>query len=129
MRFWIDGEIGSVRWSRLTTPWDIIAVSGFELCSLILPPSIMESASSAMDISPDPVSLRAAALSTLKLKRRKPVPDKATAMPSRSTLASDFQLDYGQEDVIVIDPQPPSSPKVSQNSTQKVPMTTRDIQM
>ena len=82
-----------------------------------------------MDISPDPVSLRAAALSTLKSKRRKPVLDKATAMPPRPTPSSDFQLDYGQEDVIVIDPQPPSSPKVSQNSTQKVPMTTRDIQM
>ena len=93
----------------------------------------MEPASSAMDISPDPVSLRAAALSTLKLKRRKPVPDKATVLPpSRSTPASDFQLDYGQEDVMVVDPQPPPPPpppKSHQKISQKASMTARDIQM
>jgi hypothetical protein len=76
-----------------------------------------------MDVSPDPVSLRAAALSTLK--RRKPVPDKATIMPpSRPTHTSDFQLDYGQEDPMVVDSQPPlpfkSPPK---------PIITKDVQM
>jgi hypothetical protein len=90
----------------------------------------MESSSSAMDVSPDPVSLRAAALSTLKLKRRRPVPNKATVLPpSRPTHASDFQLDYGQEDVMVVDPQPPSSPKSLKTSTQKAPMTAKDLQL
>ncbi|KAF8799005.1 hypothetical protein BYT27DRAFT_7228246 [Phlegmacium glaucopus] len=93
----------------------------------------MDAPSSAMDISPDPVSLRAAALSTLKLKRRKPVLEKATTMvASRPTLASDFQLDYGQEDVMVVDPSPPPPPpprKSSPKSIQKGPIITKDAQM
>ena len=88
----------------------------------------MESSSSAMDVSPDPVSLRAAALSTLK--RRKPVPDKATAMPpSRPIHTSDFQLDYGQEDVMVVDSQPPPPLKSSPKSTHIAPIITKDVQM
>ena len=87
----------------------------------------MESSSSAMDVSPDPVSLRAAALSTLK--RRKPVLDKATTVPpSRPTHTSDFQLDYGQEDVMAVDSPPPppkSSPKYIHNAL----ITTKDVQM
>lgn len=86
----------------------------------------------AMDISPDPVSLRAAALSTLKSKRRKPAPDKGPAMaPSRPTPVSDFQLDYGQDDVMVIDSQPPLPPPrhTSPKITQKPPIIDRDVQM
>ena len=109
---------------------------------------LMDASSSAMDVSLDPVSLRAAALSTLKSKRRKPVPEKATIMaPSRIPPASDFQLDYGQEDVMLVDPQPqpelqsqsqslPSSPppppslrKSSPKAIQKVPNITKDVQM
>ena len=93
---------------------------------LATPP--MESSSSAMDVSPDPVSLRAAALSTLK--RRKPVPDKATTMPSsRPTHISDFQLDYGQEDVMAVDSQPPLPAKSSPKSTHNAPIITKDVQM
>ncbi|CAA7262930.1 unnamed protein product [Cyclocybe aegerita] len=57
----------------------------------------MEASSSAMA---DPVStLRAAALSTLKSKRRKPVVDKPAPVPSRPPPPTDmFQLDYGQEE-------------------------------
>lgn len=81
-----------------------------------------------MDVSPDPVSLRAAALSTLK--RRKPVPDKAiTIPPSRPTHTSDFQLDYGQEDVMAVDSQPPPPSKSSQKSTDNAPIITKDVQM
>lgn len=81
-----------------------------------------------MDVSPDPVSLRAAALSTLK--RRKPVPDKATTMPpSRPTHTSDFQLDYGQEDGMVVDSQLPPPLKSSPKSTHNAPIITNDIQM
>ena len=90
----------------------------------------MDPSSSAMDLSPDPVSLRAAALSTLKLKRRKPAPEKATPMPPfRPTPASDFQLDYGPEDIMVVDPQPPPSPRLSPKSTQKAPAINKDVQM
>jgi hypothetical protein len=90
----------------------------------------MEPSSSAMDVSPDPVSLRAAALSTLKSKRRKLVPDKVITMPpQRTTHASDFQLDYGQEDLMVVDLQPPLSPKSPKKFAQKVSMTTTDVQM
>ena len=88
----------------------------------------MESSSSAMDVSPDPVSLRAAALSTLK--RRKLGPDKATTMPpSRPTHTSDFQLDYGQEDGMAVDSQPPPLPKSPPKSTHIAPIITNDIQM
>ncbi|KAJ3506569.1 hypothetical protein NLJ89_g6799 [Agrocybe chaxingu] len=76
----------------------------------------MEASSSAMA---DPVStLRAAALSTLKSKRRKPVVDKPAPVPSRPPPPTDmFQLDYGQEetptDVLMADvpasiPPPPA---------------------
>jgi hypothetical protein len=88
----------------------------------------MESSTSAMDVSPDPVSLRAAALSTLK--RRKPVPDKATAIPpSRPPPTSDFQLDYGQEDGMAVDSQLPPPPKLSPKSIHIAPIITNDIQM
>ena len=81
-----------------------------------------------MDVSPDPVSLRAAALSTLK--RRKTLPEKATTMPpSRPTHTSDFQLDYGQEDGMAVDSQPLPPPKSSPKSTHIAPIITNDIQM
>ncbi|KIM40856.1 hypothetical protein M413DRAFT_445641 [Hebeloma cylindrosporum] len=55
-------------------------------------------------LSSDPVSsLRAAALSTLKAKRRKFVPEKTAApptLPRPPPPADSFQLDYGQEDNI-----------------------------
>jgi hypothetical protein len=81
----------------------------------------MESSSSAMDDSPDPVSLRAAALSTLK--RRKTVPN------TRPTHTSDFQLDYGQEDGMAVDSKPPPPPKSSSKSTHNAPNISNDIQM
>ena len=88
----------------------------------------MEPSSSAMDVSPDPVSLRAAALSTLK--RRKPVPDKATTIPPpRPTHTSDFQLDYGQEDSMAVDSLPPPLPKSSPKATYNAPVSTNDVQM
>lgn len=110
----------------------MIAVLTWPLAPLFVilflhPTVIMDASSSAMDVSPDPVSLRAAALSTLKLKRRKPVLEKAT-VPSRPTPASDFQLDYGQEDVMAVDP-PPPPPMPSPKSTQKGPIITKDVQM
>lgn len=81
-----------------------------------------------MDVSPDPVSLRAAALSTLK--RRKPVPDKATTIPpSRPIHTSDFQLDYGQEDVMVVDSPPPPPLKSSPKSIYNAPVVAKDVQM
>lgn len=90
----------------------------------------MDDSSSVMDVSPDPVFLRAAALSTLKLKRRKPVPEKTTVIaPSRPTLATDFQLDYGQEDVMAVDPLPPPPQKPSPRATLKAPTITKDVQM
>ena len=111
--------MGSVRWTH--------AVGHTCICTHLATPP-MESSSSVMDVSPDPVSLRAAALSTLK--RRKPVPDKATTMPpSRPTHTSDFQLDYGQEDVMVVDSQPPPPPKSSPKSTHSAPIITKDVQM
>jgi hypothetical protein len=104
------------------TPWDFL-----EFAPHLNPPP-MESSSSAMDVSPDPVSLRAAALSTLK--RRKPVPNKATTVPpSRSTHTSDFQLDYGQEDGMAVDSHPSSPPKSSPKSSHNAPIVTNDIQM
>ena len=109
------------------TPWDI-PVFTHTWHTPILPTPPMESSSSAMDVSPDPVSLRAAALSTLK--RRKPVPDKATTMPpSRPTHTSDFQLDYGQEDIMAVDSQPPPPSKPSPKSTHNAPIITKDVQM
>ncbi|KAF8965142.1 hypothetical protein BDZ97DRAFT_816608 [Flammula alnicola] len=76
------------------------------------------------DPATDPVeSLRAAALSTLKAKRRKPPPEKPAApIPSRPPPPSDsFQLDYGFgedniPDVLMADsvlPNPPPSEKVA----------------
>ena len=118
--------MGSVRWTH--------AVGHTCICTPILPHHHcppMESSSSAMDVSPDPVSLRAAALSTLK--RRKPVPEKAITMPpSRPTHTSDFQLDYGQEDVMIVDsqpPPPPPPPNSSPRSAHNAPIITKDVQM
>jgi len=63
-------------------------------------------------LSSDPVSsLRAAALSTLKAKRRKPVPEKPAipTLPRPPPPADLFQLDYGQEDNI---PDAPMTDKI-----------------
>jgi len=64
----------------------------------------------------DPVSsLRAAALSTLKSKRRKQVSEKLAPIPVRPPPPSDnFQLDYGQDDVSMAD----AGPSVSSTTAQ-----------
>ena len=102
----------------------------WQLFLFLIPIGIMDDSSSVMDVSPDPVFLRAAALSTLKLKRRKPLPEKTTVIaPSRPTLAPDFQLDYGQEDVMAVDSLPPPPQKPSPRATLKAPTVTKDVQM
>jgi len=55
----------------------------------------------ASQLSTDPVSsLRAAALSTLKAKRRKPPPDRSANLPVRPPPPTDtVHLDYGADDV------------------------------
>ncbi|KAH6911412.1 hypothetical protein BKA70DRAFT_855389 [Coprinopsis sp. MPI-PUGE-AT-0042] len=60
--------------------------------------------------SEDPTSLRARALSTLKLKRKRPVPKQpkaAVSLPARPIPSRDaFQLDYGNEDSSASQAQP-----------------------
>jgi hypothetical protein len=68
--------------------------------------------------SEDPTSLRARALSTLKLKRKRPapkLPKASTSLPIRPIPSSDaFQLDYGNEESAS---QPQPSPKDERTAT------------
>jgi hypothetical protein len=58
------------------------------------------SAQSAAAPSDPALSLRAAALLTLKSKRRKPTDQSLSVLPRPSPADTSFQLDYGQEDIV-----------------------------
>ncbi|KAF9565768.1 hypothetical protein CPC08DRAFT_158755 [Agrocybe pediades] len=76
----------------------------------------MDSSTTSTMVITDPVSsLRAAALSTLKSKRRKQVPKPSAVIPVRPPPPTDnFQLDYGQDDVPMADAETTiSAPTVS----------------
>lgn len=92
------------------------------------------SSSTSTMVSSDPVSsLRAAALSTLKSKRRKTaVVEKLASVPLRPPPPSDsFQLDYGQEDNNRDVTKSDAAPPVSEIpvSKEKLPNPTADTQM
>ncbi|KII90973.1 hypothetical protein PLICRDRAFT_52645 [Plicaturopsis crispa FD-325 SS-3] len=81
--------------------------------------------------APDPASsLRAAALLTLKSKRRKPATDLPPAVPPRP-IDTSFQLDYGQDDTLETSPQavftaPKVAPEASTSSTKPSPSDNED---
>lgn len=84
-------------------------------------------------LSTDPVSsLRAAALSTLKAKRRKPQPDRSANLPVRpppptDTLHLDYGADDAPQDVFMQDAQPlPPTPQSPVEKSQILPNHQRE---
>lgn len=93
----------------------------------------MESSSvTATMLASDPVSLRAAALSTRKSRRRKPPLEQPVTLSLRPPPSNDsFQLDYGQEDPTDTVSKPtimPSAPDVVVKR-EKTPVVLQDVQM